>query len=303
MVTVYLNRHDPDEERRGQIFAGDFYLYTNLEASRALCLHAGDMVREAFDGLDPERAQFELDVENFIRRVSPLKSGFTNAVKTKVLCQPLIAELGCDLEQTYFDLPRLRVVPSDNFLTSGVSYAYKAHRDTWYAHPRQLVNMWIPVFPVVGQNAMSMFVDYFDRAVENGSDSFDYDEWVANSRFAAAQQVTAEQRPHPLPRQPIETQGEIRIAGCMGDVMMFSTCHLHATAPNTSGVTRFSTDLRIVNLDDLLSGVGPKNIDGRATGTTLGDFLRASDLAPLDVSMLPDSIRRSNLNKLLPGST
>ena len=32
-----------------------------------------------------------------------------------------------------------------------------------------------------------------------------------------------------------------------------------------------------------------------ATGTTLGDFLRASDLAPLDVSILPDSVRRRRL--------
>jgi hypothetical protein len=254
------------------------------------------MVDEAFAGLDPERAQFELDVESFIKRVGPLKSAFTNGSKTKELCQQFIAELGCDLDRTYFDLPRLRAVPSDNFLTSGVSYAYKAHRDTWYSHPSQLVNFWIPVFPVTGQNTMSMFVGYFDKPVDNASEVFDYDDWVANSRFAAAKQVKAEERPHPVPRQPIDTHSEIRIAGGMGDAMMFSTCHLHATAPNNSGVTRFSTDLRTVNLDDLLSGAGPANIDSRATGTTLGDFLRASDLAPLDVSILPDSIRRRRLD-------
>jgi hypothetical protein len=292
MVTLHLNRHERDAARRDRIFAGDFYLYTDLAASRALCLHAREMIEQAFAGLDPERAQFELDVKEFIERVGPLKSAFTNAPKTKELCQRLIAGLGCDLERTYFDLPRLRVVPSDSYLTSGVSYAYQAHRDTWYAHPTQLVNFWIPVFPVVGQNAMSMFVGYFDKPVDNASEAFDYDDWVANSRFAAAKQVKAEERPHPLPRQPIDTHSEIRIAGGMGDAMLFSTCHLHATAPNGSGVTRFSTDLRTVNLDDLLSGKGPANIDSRATGTTLGDFLRASDLAPLDVSILPVSIRR-----------
>lgn len=292
MTTLYLNRHEPDDIRRERIFAGDFFLYTDSAASRALCQHARDLVVQAFAGLDPERAQFELDVKDFIAKAGPLKSGFTNSQKTKELCQAYIAELGCDLEKTYFDLPRLRVVPSDNFLTSGVSYAYKAHRDTWYSHPRQLVNYWIPVYPVVGGNTMSMFVRYFDTAVENGSPDFDYDEWVTNSRFAAAGQVKAEARPHPLPRQPIDPTGEIRIAGGMGDAMLFSTCHLHATAPNNSGVTRFSVDLRTVHLDDLISGHGPALDDSGATGTTLGDFLRASDLAPFDVSVLPSTVVR-----------
>lgn len=292
MTTLYLNRRLSDDERRARVFDGDFFLYTDDRGSRALCALAREMTEEAFAGIDPERAQFDMPVEEFIRRVGPLKSGFTNSARTKELCQAYLSELGCDPIRTYFDLPRLRVVPSDAYLTSGVSYAYKAHRDTWYAHPRQLVNFWIPVYPVVGANAMSMFIRYFDEAVDNGSGQFDYDDWVTNSRFAAAGQVKTEARPHPLPLQPIETRGEIRIAGGVGDAMLFSTCHLHATAPNTSGVTRFSIDLRTVHLDDLEADRGPALDDSRATGTTLGDFLRVADLAPLDVTALPPPVVR-----------
>ncbi|WGF87225.1 hypothetical protein [Marinivivus vitaminiproducens] len=292
MITLYLNRHEQDDRRRELIFGGDFFLHTDLASSKALCQHAKDMVLEAFDGLDPERAQFELELPDFIKRVGPLKSGFTNSAKTKDLCKALVEELGCDPDQTYYDLPRLRVVPSDNYLSSGVSYAYKAHRDTWYAHPTQLVNYWIPVFPVVGQNTMSMFVGYFDKPVQNASNQFDYDDWVANQRFSASSHVKKDERPHPVPQAPIDTHSEIRIAGGMGDVMMFSTCHLHATAPNNSGVTRFSVDLRTINLRDVKSGVGPANVDSYATGTTLGDFLRGSDHAPLDVSEVPDAARK-----------
>lgn len=292
MTTLYLNRRLSDDDRRARVFDGDFFLYTDDRGSRALCALAREMTEEAFAGIDPERAQFDMPVEEFIRRVGPLKSGFTNSARTKELCQAYLSELGCDPIRTYFDLPRLRVVPSDAYLTSGVSYAYKAHRDTWYAHPRQLVNFWIPVYPVVGANAMSMFIRYFDEAVDNGSGQFDYDDWVTNSRFAAAGQVQTEARPHPLPLQPIETRGEIRIAGGVGDAMLFSTCHLHATAPNTSGVTRFSIDLRTVHLDDLEADRGPALDDSRATGTTLGDFLRVADLAPLDVTALPPPVVR-----------
>ena len=55
---------------------------------------------------------------------------------------------------------------------------------------------------------------------------------------------------------------------------MFSSNHLHASVPNSSGVTRFSYDLRTINLDDVLADRGPRNVDNGATGTTMGDFLR-----------------------------
>lgn len=212
--------------------------------------------------------------------MSPLKSRFVNDDRTKELTRDLVIAMGCDPEDTYFDLPRLRVIPSEGFLTTGVSYNYKAHRDSWYAHPTALVNYWVPVFDATGDNVMSMYVGYFDKPVKNGSSGFDYDTWVAESRFAASEQVGKEERPHPLPLEPIDDTSEIRIAGRAGDIMMFSTCHLHASAPNTSGVTRFSYDLRTISMSDFRSGRGPENIDTAATGSTLGDFLRVSDLAP-----------------------
>jgi hypothetical protein len=51
--------------------------------------------------------------------------------------------------------------------------------------------------------------------------------------------------------------------------------------PNTTSRTRFSIDFRTVNLDDLADGVAAPNVDSECTGTTLRDFLRASDLEPL----------------------
>lgn len=281
MITVYLNRRIGDDQRRESLFEGNFYLYTDIDGADALADHAKDLIGQAFEGLDPERAQYEMDVEEFIRRVEPLKREFTNGRRTKEICQRFATDLGVDPERTYFDIPRLRVIPADQFLTAGVSYNYKAHRDMWYGHPQQLVNYWTPVFPVVGDNVMSMFTDYFDTPVKNGSNQYDYDEWVAKHRSAAAQNTTADTRPHPVPLEEFESRGEIRIAGDSGDIFMFSSNHLHASAPNRSGVTRFSYDLRTINLDDVRADKGPRNVDSGATGTTLGDFLRVSDLAPL----------------------
>jgi len=285
MVTVYIDRAIDEPIRREGIYSGDIHMRTGVAESTAIVEWARSLITEAFGDFDPQRAQFELDLEEFVRRVGPLKSRFTNDDHTKELVQDLVIAMGSDPETTYFDLPRLRVVPSDAYLTSGVSYAYKAHRDTWYAHPPQLVNYWVPVYDCVGDNVMSMWTGYWNRPVRNSSAGFDYDRWVSEQRFKAASNIKGEDRPHPLPLEPVDPLCEIRIAGNAGDIMLFSTCQLHSTAPNVSGVTRFSFDLRTLDINDLIEGRGPTNPDGAATGTTVCDFLRVSDLAALEIDL------------------
>jgi hypothetical protein len=57
----------------------------------------------------------------------------------------------------------------------------------------------------------------------------------------------------------------------------FSGAQLHSSVPNASVKTRFSVDLRTVDIEDA-AGVGAPKIDSECTGTTVGDFLRCSDL-------------------------
>ncbi len=287
MTGIYLDHEMTDSGRREVLFRGDFALYGARESSTALAGHARAMIVEAFDPHPPEHAQDLLDVPSFIERVGPLKARFTNDDHTKELVSATLFDLGCDLERTYFDVPRLRVVPCGGYLTSGVSYAYKAHRDIWYSSPAAQLNYWIPVSPVVPTRAMVMYPTHFSKAVPNSSAGFDYGEWCRVGRQQAAQQIGEDTRKHPLPLEPVDlSDEELRIAPTTGGLLMFSACHLHATAPNESAETRFSIDFRTVNRDDLEEGVGGPNVDSEAQGTTLGDFLRASDYAPLDLASL-----------------
>jgi len=284
VIPLYVNRHVPDEVRRGHIFEGAVFLYSAPPESRQIVSWIRDLSAQAFEGVgDVRRVHEELDVKAFVDRVGPLKSKFTNHPETKRLCQALVGALGSDPDTTYFDLPRLRVAPPGDYLTSGVSYAYKPHRDTWYAHPPQLVNFWVPVYDSERSTVMSMFFDYFDKPVQNSTSSWDYDDWVANARYAAAQSVGTEKRQHPLPAESVSESLDIRIVQNAGDLMVFSSCHLHATAPNETGLVRYSYDLRTLDIEDLRSGRGARNIDSQATGSTLKDFLRVRDLAPLEV--------------------
>lgn len=291
MVAVYLNHPFDFAASRERVFAGDLLLQSRCAATAALAAHAAAFAAEALAPHDPQSAQDHLDVPDFIARVGPLKSRFTNDARTKELVRDVLAAFGCDPDDTYFDVPRLRVVPHGGYLSSGVSYAYKAHRDIWYSSPPSQVNWWLPVFPVTADRAMSFFPEYWDVAVPNSSADFDYAEWCRVGRQLATSQGETDTRRHPLPAAPVSTASELRIAGTSGDVMLFSAAHLHATAANTSGVTRFSIDFRTVNLSDLSRGRGAPVVDNASTGTTLGDFLRMGDFAPIDVATATSSQR------------
>ncbi len=295
LTPIYVNRNITDDERRQLLFDGGIFLYSSPPASTKMVEWARELIHDAFSSVkNARRAHTELAVTEFVQRASPLKSKYTNDKRTKELCQELIAGMGCDPERTYFDLPRLRVAPPGEYLTTGVSYAYKPHRDTWYAHPRQLVNYWVSVYDGAPSHVMSMFIDFFRTPVNNASSDWDYDEWVKKARFAAAENIGTENRQHPVPKQALGDTTDVRIVQNAGDLMVFSTCQLHASAPNEMNEIRFSYDLRTLNIDDIRSGRGPANLDGKATGSTLNDFVRVSDLKPLDVALVsgsPDQIR------------
>ena len=50
---------------------------------------------------------------------------------------------------------------------------------------------------------------------------------------------------------------------------------------NKTDVARYSIDFRTVNLRDVRTMNGARNIDSRSTGTTMRDYLRATDLSHL----------------------
>lgn len=282
MVSIYLNHEIDCYQRRSLIFEGDLLQYGANSSTMRLADHAISMMMKELAPYDPEKAQFNLPVKSFIERVGALKSGFTNDLTTKLLVRDILISFGCDLEDTYFDVPRLRVVPHGDYLSSGVSYAYKAHRDIWYSSPTAQLNWWMPVYAVTPQRAMSFFPEYWDKAVTNSSAEFDYAEWCNVGRQMASDQVKTDKRQHPLPLTAIDCDSELRLAGIKGDVTIFSAAHLHATAPNISGETRFSIDFRTISMSDIQNKRGAPAIDNFSRGTTLGDFMRASDFTPLE---------------------
>jgi hypothetical protein len=290
VVALWVNSQDEDDIRRARVYAGDIFSTAPGPASLALCEFAREMAQDGFGALDPQRAQYSMPVEQFASLLSELKPRFIHHARSKELIRDLLAERGCDLDATYFDVPRLRTSTSDGFLTTGIAYAWHPHRDTWYSAPFSQINWWIPVFPVTDTNAMAFHLEYFDRAVANDSAVYNYYVWNAEHRRAAASQIGVESRPLPRPREEIDMSTRVVPVPPVGGMTVFSGQHLHSSVPNTSGVTRFSIDFRTVHIGDVRDGRSARNVDASCTGSSIRDFVCASDFSPMppDVAAMFD---------------
>jgi phytanoyl-CoA dioxygenase PhyH len=278
MHAIYVDSPASDDNRRERLYAGDLFVYSPRPATSALCEFGRQMAEEAFAPLDPETAQEEMEVEAYAALLAELKPRFIHDPDSKRLIQEMLTELGCDPEKAYFDVPRMRTSTSHGYLTSGIAYAFHPHRDTWYSAPQCQLNWWLPIYPITADNGLAFHPRYWHTPIRNSSRTYNYAVWNATSRKEAAKHVKSDTRVQPKPEEDIELDPQVRPICEPGGLIIFSAAQMHSSVPNTSGKTRFSIDFRTVHLDDLAERRGAPNIDSECTGTTMGDYLRISDL-------------------------
>jgi hypothetical protein len=276
---VFFDAQVTDDVRRAGLYSGQLFVYSPTPAATALVEFAQAMIRQAFGDLDPATAQHQMPVERYAQLLADLKPKFIHHPAAKECIQRMLMDFGCDPQRTYFDVPRMRTSTSDGYLTTGIAYAFHPHRDTWYSAPMCQLNWWIPIYDVEPNNIMAFHPWYWNTPLRNGSRDYNYQEWNRTSRYIAAQQVGVDTRKQPKPEEPVELDPQVRLVTPPGGVVVFSGAHLHSSVPNTTGKTRFSIDFRTVHLDDVESARGAPNIDSECTGTTMGDYLRVTDLA------------------------
>ena len=281
MSTIYTEASLSDEQRRHKLYGGDLLVFSAGDSAARLSDLARELSNAAFAPHDPQLAHERMPPERYVEILAELKPTFIHHPQAKKLIAGVLSESGCDIERTYFDVPRLRTMAPVDYLNAGLAYQFHAHRDTWFSAPHQQLNWWLPVYEIESENSMAFHPQYFDTPIRNSSADYDYEAWNKTGRQQAAKQVKKETRKQPQAEEPLELTPDVRVVTPPGGTLVFSAAQLHSTVPNTTSRTRFSIDFRTVNLDDLTDGVSAPNIDSKSTGTTLRDFLRASDLEPL----------------------
>lgn len=288
MHTVYFDSNVSDDLRRQRLFDGQLFVYSPLPGTLRLIEHARRMIEEAFAPVDPRTAQHHMPVEKYVEICTPLKPRFIHHPETKGIIQQILQEFQCDMTKTYLDVPRLRMVTSDGYLTSGVGYAHHPHRDTWYSAPMCQLNWWIPIYEIETEMSMAFHPAYWNRPIKNGSHAFNYYEWNSVGRKDASKHIKTDTRKQPKALEPIELEPQVRLVVPAGGCIIFAAAQLHSTVPNTAGLSRYSIDFRTVHLEDVQSRGGAPNLDSHCTGTSLRDFMRGTDLARMDESVVAE---------------
>jgi hypothetical protein len=276
-MNIYIDSKMNVDAQRREIYRGAVFVHSPSPSALELCRLAQTMIEEAFRPFDPLTVHEHLPAEKCAEILATLKPQFIHHPRAKECIRGILAGTGHDLSQTYFDVPRLRTAFPGDYLKSGIAYAFHPHRDTWYSAPFCQINWWMPAYELNSENCMALHPHYFERAIRNGSRTYNYYRWNLESRHNAAQHVKTDTRVQPRPEEEIELDPQMRLVCDVGGAYQFSAAHLHSTVPNTSGKTRYSIDFRTVHLGDVLGRSGASNVDADCTGTTMGDYLRGSD--------------------------
>lgn len=255
---------------RREIYAGAIFKSPPTASSLGMISYIRAMLSERI-GVPLETVQQRLDPSDLAERMRILRLEIVKDSVCLDYLRALMAEFGFSPQENAFDPLRLRGVMHNGHLNPALERAYSLHRDTWYANPQSQVNWWIALDDVPEERAFSFYPSFFAKSVRNNSADFDYDAWMNQVGW----QSTRSQRDFDYPRalRPPDAAARQSFSCRAGEVLLFSSAHLHQTNPNTTGLARFSLDFRTVHLDDHREGRGAPNIDNISRPDAMKDYI------------------------------
>ncbi|WP_315982621.1 phytanoyl-CoA dioxygenase family protein [Aliamphritea spongicola] len=82
----------------------------------------------------------------------------------------------------------------------------------------------------------------------------------------------------------MDESGVVKVVIQPGDVLAFSSAHLHASVPNTTDAIRYSVEMRTIHQSDLDAGRVAPNVDNAATVPMYRWFRHVESRQPLSQS-------------------
>jgi hypothetical protein len=278
MANVHVDPVFDDAERRRRLFDGDVLVHTHVPEVAAFAAYTREMITELFAPHDPLSIHEVHTPEQLADILIEFKPRWIHDPRSMEHVRAIARAFGCEPATMHADVPKLRTAFPQGGLSTGIAYAFQVHRDTWYAAPPMQLNWWMPVWPVAENNIMEFYPRGFGAYVENNSADYDY--YVANAWRGRIKDFCGgtDVRVHPAPTAGIgPDEVRVTVVPPLGGIMLFSGDQLHASIPNTSGITRYSIDFRTVHVDDVHAGLGAPVADVACTGTALRDFKRLTD--------------------------
>jgi hypothetical protein len=259
-----------DKERADYLFAGDIIVYKQRPAMHELIQYCHKLLHQAL-GLDPVYAQKTLGKADFIAKTSQVQDSFKKDNKAKQLFFEVLRECGVNTHNSLYDHFPLRVVPAQHQHNTSHRSSISHHRDTWGSNLQAQQNWWAPLYTLSEERTIAFFPDYWDKPLANNTADWSFDDYLAKRKIAIKQNEVG----YPIAPTAGEQVDESHILKLVidpGDVLNFSSAHLHASVPNTTDAARFSVEMRTLNLIDLKEKRAAPNIDNAGQPPMLSWF-------------------------------
>lgn len=279
------------KELKQGLFQFDFFLLQKLTAVKQFIALMQQKTAEVFHEQHPQKIQFSISAEDWQKRMHRLRQNVRLSSDTYEAFTRILTETGIKPGEVFIDAVRIRGVPHNFHLEEMARPVSFVHRDQWYANPQAQINWWLPVYDVTENMSFHVYPHYRHRPVMNTSARFDYNDWLMKGGFQAYDPKKEQNKIFPEPLEPLNETGKWQPAANAGEAVLFSPHELHGTAPNTSGITRFTIEVRMVFYEDIINRAGAPNLDNASTGSTLVDFFEPFTGERFDIGLVKKYIK------------
>ena len=245
---------------------------------------ARDLCREVFDTSDIERAHEKFKRAEFLRRAAQAQEVFNTAPYKKHFADWL-GECGIrTMKDIYWDTLGLRIAAPLGSHGGGFRSHVGVHRDTWGSGIQAQVNWWAPLMPLAYGRTLAFYPDYWTRALPNSTAEWSFKEYLASRKAVRSEGKAAAYPAAPKNLAEPETEAHLVKPSC-GELLAFSSAHLHASVPNHTTRTRYSLEIRTVHAAHVRSGKGAPNVDCASEPSLYGLFRRVADESSLKMAL------------------
>ena len=262
---------------RHAIYNGDIFLTAPNAASEQLTDAARGLL-ESHLGTDLRHAHERFSDEDFFERIGRVRHELFMEPRYHEMLFELIESFSFERAEVAFDPARIRVIKHDGHQNPRAKAVYYAHRDTWYAHPQQLITWWVPLDDLREEETFVFYPEYYESVVPNNSEIFDYSDWVRDGwelKIGWQNREAGVEAEYPGVTDEVEINQRVGFSCEASQNLLFSGAQFHQTREQALGTTRYSLDFRIVHLGDFEAGFGAPNVDNRSLGSALKDYIRA----------------------------
>ncbi|EGG98233.1 hypothetical protein imdm_325 [gamma proteobacterium IMCC2047] len=267
------------------LFQGEVLLFRGVPALFTLIDYADRLLKKHLGDIDPTTVQKHLDETDYLTLMGNAQYEFRTAKQPKTLFFEALRQVGVDPNTTYWDHFPLRAVPCGQSHRGGRCGWVDVHRDSWGSTIDAQLNWWAPIYPLEPERSMAFYPDYWHQPLANDTATWSIDEYIRQRNLLPNQELKVPYSSVPLPIEPVDDSNVCPVMLEPGDLLCFSSAHLHASMPNTTDRTRFSVEMRTVNINEVLAGNGAPNVDNAGPKPMYQWFRRISDNSSLQSDM------------------